>query len=228
MSLVLTKISRLRNVFVVVMLVLALLSSAVGPSYAATSGQTSTRNIILGALAMTAGIILYNNYQHKYAYAHSVVGYTRDGGTVYGDGRIVYPDGTTIYTSNNGNTVCTFDGVGQQCQPGNTYGYYPNNGSYPFSNPANPYGYYPNQNQTQNCYNDPDDCQYANNPNVYYPNGYNPNGYNGCTRTASLPMGYYRANPNNRGKHLGWYKHGNRNSCAQWTNRGKDNERGGD
>jgi hypothetical protein len=236
MSLALNNISRLRNIFVVAMLVLALLASFIRPSYAATSGQISTRNIILGALAMTAGIVLYNNYQHKYTAAHTVVGYTRDGGTVYADGRIVYPDGTTLYTSNNGNTVCTFDGYGQQCQPGNVYGYYPNgnypnNGSYPFSNPANPYGYYPNQTQT-NCYNDPDDCQYATNPNAYnpngyYPNGYSPNGYNGCTRTAQYPAGFYRANSRNHGRHLGWFKN-QRNGCGPTINRGGDNDRDGD
>lgn len=106
-------------------LVLSMLAGAFSPTLAATSGQTSTRNIILGALAMTAGIILYNNYQHKVAYANSVVGYTRDGGVVYGDGRIVYPNGLTVYTSNTGNQVCTFDGYGQQCQQTHLYGYFP-------------------------------------------------------------------------------------------------------
>ena len=117
---------RILTALVALLLVFSLLGGTVRPAYSAeTLGQRSTRNIILGALAMTAGIILYNNYQHKVAYARSVVGYTRDGGVVYGDGRIVYPNGTTIYTSNNGRTVCSFDGYGQRCQTYNLAGYYP-------------------------------------------------------------------------------------------------------
>jgi len=130
-------------------LVLAMLGGTLAPSRADTAGQVSTRNILLGALAAT-GIILYDNWQHKRAYANSVVGYTRDGGTVYGDGRIVYPNGTTIYTSNNGSTICTFDGYGQQCQPYNLYGYAPTQinqyGNYPYGANGNApyYGNYPN------------------------------------------------------------------------------------
>lgn len=58
--------------------------------------------MIEGALALIGGIILYNNYQHKRQAANSIVGYTRNGGTVYGDGRIVMPDGTVIYPGRNG------------------------------------------------------------------------------------------------------------------------------
>ena len=108
--------------FVVWALVLSLLAATFSPTLADT---TTTRNIILGALAVTAGIILYNNYQHKVAYANTVVGYTRDGGVVYGDGRIVYPNGITVYASNTGNQVCTFDGMGTQCQQQRLYGYFP-------------------------------------------------------------------------------------------------------
>lgn len=71
------------------------------PKPAAADTQ-STINTALGAAAVIGGIILYNNYQHKKQAANTVVGYTRNGGTVYGDGRIVMPNGQTIYPNSNG------------------------------------------------------------------------------------------------------------------------------
>jgi len=47
-----------------------------------------------------------------------VVGRTSDGGVIYADGRIVYPDGTVVYTSNNGRTMCRYDGYGVPCGRG--------------------------------------------------------------------------------------------------------------
>ena len=102
--------------------VLSILFGTVSPTIADTAGQVSTRNIALGALAIATGIILYNNYQHKAQYANSVVGYTRDGGVVYGDGRIVYPNNITAYATNNGTQVCSFNGVGVPCRPTNLTG----------------------------------------------------------------------------------------------------------
>ncbi len=58
--------------------------------------------MIESALALIGGIILYNNCEHKRQAANSIVGYTRNGGTVYGDGRIVMPNGATIYPGRNG------------------------------------------------------------------------------------------------------------------------------
>jgi len=125
MTTVFGRISSLRSAAVALMLALSLIAGNIQPVAAReTTGQRSTRNIILGALAAT-GIIIYSNYQRHAAYARSVVGYTRDGGVVYGDGRIVYPNGQTIYTSNNGQSVCTFDGEGQRCNPYDMRGYYP-------------------------------------------------------------------------------------------------------
>ena len=70
------------------------------PKPAAASTQ-STLNTVLGAAAVIGGIILYNNYQHKRQAANNIVGYTRNGGTVYGDGRIVMPNGHAYgYTGN--------------------------------------------------------------------------------------------------------------------------------
>jgi hypothetical protein len=105
-------------------LVLSLLFGTVSPTVADTAGQVSTRNIALGAVALAAGIILYNNYQHKVRYANSVVGYTHDGGVVYGDGRIVYPNNITAYATNNGSQVCSFNGVGVPCRPTHLSGHF--------------------------------------------------------------------------------------------------------
>lgn len=105
-------------------LVLSLLAGTISPSAADTAGQTSTRNIVLGALALAVGIVLYNNYEHKVAQANSVVGYTQDGGVIYGDGRIVYPNDITAYATNDGSRVCTFDGAGVPCRRTRIYGYF--------------------------------------------------------------------------------------------------------
>ena len=84
-------------------------------------GAASTRNIILGAAAVAAGIIVSNNVHHKQAEANTIVGYTRDGGTVYADGHIVWPDGSVTYA--NGSTW-----------------YYPVSSNAPYN--GNPNGYY--------------------------------------------------------------------------------------
>src|SRR5579864_9102170 len=75
---------------------LALIVGVARPVYA--DGAASTRNIILGAAAAVAGVILYNNIHQKQVAHNTVVGYTQNGGTVYADGRIVYPNGTVVYT----------------------------------------------------------------------------------------------------------------------------------
>jgi len=125
MALALKNVLPVRNLVLAMMLVLTLVVTSIAPSFGETTGARSTRNIILGAVALTAGIILYDNYQQKRAYANSIVGYTRDGGVVYGDGRIVYPNGAVVYTSNNGYNPCTFDGYGVPCRQPHLYGYFP-------------------------------------------------------------------------------------------------------
>jgi len=60
-----------------------------------------TTSTLLTAAAAVGALILYNNYQHRQQ-ANSVVGYTANGGTVYGDGRIVMPNGQTYYPNSNG------------------------------------------------------------------------------------------------------------------------------
>jgi len=122
MELALKRTGPLRMAIVVWALVLSLLAATMSPVSANT---TTTRNIILGAVALTVGLILYNNYEHKVQYANSVVGYTRDGGIVYGDGRIVYPNGPTIYASNDGRQICTFNGYGVPCRNTAVTAYFP-------------------------------------------------------------------------------------------------------
>ncbi len=108
------------SVAIVVGLLIGLVS--IHPSSAETAGQQSTRNIILAATAVTLGIVLYNNYQHKAVSSETVVGHTGDGGVVYGDGRMVYPGGVVVYASNDGIHLCAFYGAGARCGP-RAYGY---------------------------------------------------------------------------------------------------------
>ncbi|HKW45495.1 MAG TPA: hypothetical protein VJN22_07545 [Candidatus Eremiobacteraceae bacterium] len=90
-------------------------ATAIRPAMAESAGQASTRNIILGAVATVAAIILYNNYEHKKAAARTIVGRTADGGIVYGNGQVVYPNGRVYYPSNDGRTPCAYDGEGPYC-----------------------------------------------------------------------------------------------------------------
>ncbi|MDE2572737.1 MAG: hypothetical protein KGM44_09485 [bacterium] len=100
---------------VALFIIAALTLGVLTPSLAETAGQRSTRNIILGAAALTAGIIIYNNIHHKQLAHNTVVGYTRNGGTVYADGRVVYPNGTSYYLSNDGRNTCGYDGDEEPC-----------------------------------------------------------------------------------------------------------------
>lgn len=81
------------------------------PAPARASTQ-DTINTAAGIAAVVGGIVLYNNYLHKRQAAHQVVGYTRNGGTIYGDGRIVMPNGQTYYPGPNNQ------------YPGGQYAYY--------------------------------------------------------------------------------------------------------
>ena len=78
-------------------------SLTAGPLETPAEASTgSTLTTIAGIVALVGGIILYNNYEHKRQAANTIVGYTRNGGVVYGDGRIVLPNGQTIYPNANG------------------------------------------------------------------------------------------------------------------------------
>ena len=78
-------------------------SLAIGPMDTPAEASTgSTWTTVAALAALVGGIILYNNYEHKRAAANTVVGYTRNGGVVYGDGRIVLPNGQTVYPNQSG------------------------------------------------------------------------------------------------------------------------------
>jgi len=96
---------------------------ATGLIGSSTPAQAQDLNSILGAV-ITQVVTLFNNnnsnnnynnngnynnsnWQYSHAQANTVVGRTNYGGTVYGDGRIVY-NGQTYYSSNNGQTPCSY------------------------------------------------------------------------------------------------------------------------
>ena len=93
-------INRFSKLIVAVGLAAAIMVGAVPKP--AQANEQQTINTALGAAALIGGLILYNNYQHKRQAANRVVGYTRNGGTIYGDGRIVMPNGQTIYPNSYG------------------------------------------------------------------------------------------------------------------------------
>lgn len=99
----------LRNLTVGLALGGVLATGAVAPRPAAANTATT---LAIGAAALIGGLILYNNYQHKKQAANEVVGYTRNGGAILGDGRIVMPNGQTF----------TPDAYGQY--PTGQYAYY--------------------------------------------------------------------------------------------------------
>lgn len=76
---------------------------------ASADSAASTRNII-GIGALLAGIAIESNVAHKNTVANNVIGYTRDGGTVYGDNRIVDRNGQTYYPNDNNQTLSCNNG----------------------------------------------------------------------------------------------------------------------
>lgn len=98
--------------------------ATMGPAKA--DGAASTRNIILGAAALIAGAAIESNVANKNAKANSVSGYTRNGSTVYGDGRVVTPDGQSYYPGNDGRSIACNDGRCSISGGGSPYstGYY--------------------------------------------------------------------------------------------------------
>jgi hypothetical protein len=79
----------------------SILATGTPPRQVAAQSQ-GTITTLLAAAAIIGGIVLYDNYVHKKQAANAVVGYTRNGGTIYGDGRIVMPNGQSIYPNSNG------------------------------------------------------------------------------------------------------------------------------
>ena len=122
--------------------------------------SADTTSTILTAAAAIGAIVLYSNIQRKQAAANTVVGYTRNGGTVYADGRVVMPDGQTYYPNSNTNGQYGYN------YPINNpnYGQYNNgqynNGQYGYNNGQYNNGRYNGQYAANGRYNN---AQYANN-----------------------------------------------------------------
>ena len=107
------------------------------PQPAQADSAAVTRNIILGVAAAAAADIIYNNVRHKQQAARdTVIGQTRNGGTVYSDGRVVYPNGDVLYTSNGNGQPCSYNNTYNQCVSPSVY--YPRN--YAGQNHGNHYG----------------------------------------------------------------------------------------
>jgi hypothetical protein len=88
---------------------------------ASADQAAATRNTILGAAALIAGIAIESNVAHKNAVANTVEGYTQNGSTVYQDGHVVDPNGNSYYPGNvgqqiacNGNGGCDVYGANGQ------------------------------------------------------------------------------------------------------------------
>lgn len=143
-------------------LVLMLALSAVRPVLAETAGQRSTRNIILGGVAAAVAVVLYNNWHHKQIAHNTVVGYTRDGGTVYADGRIVYPNGDVLYTANRNAAPCAWDGSRPNCGS-NAVAYYPRNHYYNYRHGRHKGNDTDNRNQNDGEHSDGDHTNNNNN-----------------------------------------------------------------
>ncbi|HEY0393870.1 MAG TPA: hypothetical protein VGD01_05195 [Candidatus Elarobacter sp.] len=118
--------------------------------------SADTTSTLLTAAAAIGAIVLYSNIQRKQQQANTVVGYTRNGGTVYADGRIVMPNGQTYYPNANGQSNINQYGYNNGYNP-QTYGYnaYPNgaynNGAY--NNGAYNNGAYNNGAYNNGAYN---------------------------------------------------------------------------
>jgi hypothetical protein len=144
---------RFQTLLAATLAVSILAAAAVQPAKA--DGAASTRNIILGAAALAAGIAIESNAAHKHAVANTIQGYLPDGSVVYDDGHIVLPNGQTYYPGNYGQTVACSNQVcyisagngnapyyGNAPYNGNTpyYGNAPYNGNAPHNGNAPYYG----------------------------------------------------------------------------------------
>ena len=72
---------------------------------ASADQAAATRNTILGAAALIAGIAIESNLANKNAQANTLEGYTRDGAAVYQDGHVVEPNGSSYYPGNAGQSI---------------------------------------------------------------------------------------------------------------------------
>ncbi len=108
---------------------------------ARADGAASTRNIIIGAAALAAGVAIEANAAHKNAEANTIQGYLPNGQAVYADGHVSLPNGQSYYPGNYGQTVACNSGA---CSLSGGSGYYGNNsGDNASYNSGNGYAYNP-------------------------------------------------------------------------------------
>ena len=133
---------KIRTALAATLAVAVLAAMAVQPAKA--DGAASTRNIILGAAALAAGIVIESNVAHKHRLANTIQGYLPDGSIVYEDGRVVLPNGQSYYPGNYGQTIACSN---QVCyiSGGNGNGPYYGNAPY-YGNNGSGYGYASNGN----------------------------------------------------------------------------------
>lgn len=80
----------------------ALLTGGAVAAPLAASAQIIDQNTLNSLLTQIGTQILYNRVVGQQQPSNTVVGYTANGGTIYGDGRIVMPNGQTYYPNGNG------------------------------------------------------------------------------------------------------------------------------
>ena len=76
---------------------------------ARADGAAVTRNAIIGGALIVTGIVIGKNVAHKKELAHTVVGNTPDGATVFADGRVAYPGGYSYYPNDDGHQIACRD-----------------------------------------------------------------------------------------------------------------------
>jgi hypothetical protein len=104
---------------------------------AKADGAASTRNIILGAAALVAGVAIESNAAHKHQVANTIQGYLPDGSVVYDDGHVVLPNGQVYYPGNYGQTIACSN---QTCYLSGGNGSAPYGGGGPYYGNAPYYG----------------------------------------------------------------------------------------
>jgi hypothetical protein len=122
---------RFQTMLIAAPLAVAILAAATMQP-ARADGAASTRNIILGAAALVAGVAIESNAAHKHQLANTVQGYLPNGGVVYEDGHVVLPNGQVYYPGNYGQTIaCSNQACYVSGGNGNSpyYGYAPYYGS---------------------------------------------------------------------------------------------------
>jgi hypothetical protein len=91
--------SKLISKLAIMVAVASMLGIAALPKPAAAQNLNTLLSTIVAAIGQQT---LYGNYQNSQQPANTIVGYTQNGGTIYGNGRIVMPNGQTFYPNSNG------------------------------------------------------------------------------------------------------------------------------